>query len=209
MQRNGIHSMKFLCGLSPLLPNSKLYPFSWLVYVKKENGEIANIIGCLSCISNRSHERGNNHGGVRYCNHTNMCKGFWKSGKDSQRIALVECCQLYPKRLSNKCGEVGCSNTRIWCKRWEIFSGLWVYFRNMSSCHQEYRQLCTLMKSCAVCTNFVLEIIHKFIPLLSLQLPVVHDASVVASSWLSSTHRADCVKIEILCLARMSWLVGD
>jgi hypothetical protein len=43
-------------------------------------------------------------------------------------------------------------------------------------------QLCTLMKSCAVCTDFVSEIIHKLIPLLSLQLPVVHDASVVASA---------------------------
>ncbi|KAH9555808.1 hypothetical protein CY35_08G136600 [Sphagnum magellanicum] len=118
MQRNGIHSRKFLCGLSPLLPNSKLYPFSWLVYVKKEaNGEIANIIGCLSCTSNRSRERGNNHGAARYCTHTNMCKGFWKSGKDSQRIPLAECCQLYPKKPSNKHGEVGCSNTRISCKR--------------------------------------------------------------------------------------------
>jgi hypothetical protein len=108
--------------------------------------------------------------------------------------ALVDCWQLYPKKPSNKSSEVGCSNSRISCKRWEIFSGLWVYSRNMSSCHQEYRQLCTLMKSCAVCTNFVLEIMHKLIPLLSLQLPVVHDASVIASAWLSSTNRADGVK---------------
>ncbi len=204
MQRNGIKSRKFLCGLSPLLPNSKWHPLSWLVYVKKEaNGKIANIIGCLSCTSNRSHERGNNHGAARYYKHTNICKGFWKSGKDSQWKALVDCWQLYPKKPSNKSGEVGCSNSRISCKRWEIFSGLWVYSRNMS------RQLCTLMKSCAVCTNFVLEIMHKLIPLLSLQLPVVHDASVIASAWLSSTNRADGVKIEILFLARLSWLVGD
>jgi hypothetical protein len=97
-------------------------------------------------------------------------------------IATIPICAKGSGNLEETHGEVRCSKTRISCKRREIFSGLWVYFRNMSSCHQEYRQLCTLMKSCAVCTDFVLEIIHKLIPLLSLQLPVVHDASVIASS---------------------------
>jgi len=99
-------------------------------------------------------------------------------------IATIPICAKGSGNLEKTCGEVGCSNSRILWKRWEIFSGLWVYSRNMSSCHQEYRQLSTLMKSCAVWTDFVLEIMHKLIPLLSLQLPVVHDASVVASAWL-------------------------